>query len=199
VHPRRLFARVADSTLTVDVQPDGVVRVRAAAGSSAAGATLVPPRSEGGTSVPPAGRDEADGPPSLDVRAHYVGHGRVSLTFADRRTLVWAVDAGDLRWVFIDGDVLQVDIGERPGRRPGSRRGSGPESLAAPMPATVIRLLVKPGQAVQRGESLVLLEAMKMELPLRAPHDAVVAAIRCAEGDMVQPGTPLVDLAEARP
>jgi biotin carboxyl carrier protein len=40
-----------------------------------------------------------------------------------------------------------------------------------------------------------MLEAMKMELPLRAPHDGVVRAVHCTPGQLVQPGIPLVELA----
>ena len=67
--------------------------------------------------------------------------------------------------------------------------------LSAPMPGTVIEIEVALGQHVRAGDVLLTLEAMKMELPLRAPRDGVVAAIRCAPGELVQPGPPLVELA----
>jgi len=46
---------------------------------------------------------------------------------------------------------------------------------------------------VAAGDLLIALEAMKMELAVRAPHDGVVKAIHCREGDLVQPGTPLIE------
>ena len=52
------------------------------------------------------------------------------------------------------------------------------------------------GISVRQGDPLVALEAMKMELPIRAPRDAVVAAIRCEEGQLVQPGNAIVELAD---
>ena len=70
----------------------------------------------------------------------------------------------------------------------------GPDNIASTMPATVSQVSVTVGQEVSRGETLVMLEAMKMEIPLRAPRDARVAAIHCAEGDTVEPGVTLVDL-----
>ena len=54
---------------------------------------------------------------------------------------------------------------------------------------------VTPGDRVARGDTLIVLEAMKMELPLKAPVDGVIAAIACQVGDLVQPGIPLVELA----
>ena len=63
------------------------------------------------------------------------------------------------------------------------------------MPATVLKVLVSAGAPVKKGDTLVILEAMKMELPLRAPADATVAAVHCREGELVQPDTVLVELA----
>jgi propionyl-CoA carboxylase alpha chain len=65
-------------------------------------------------------------------------------------------------------------------------------SLVAPMPGTVTRLAVAPGDAVVLGDLLVTLEAMKMEHALRAPHDGVVAEVRVAVGDQVDTGAVLV-------
>ena len=61
------------------------------------------------------------------------------------------------------------------------------------MPATVIKVLVNAGDAVRKGDVVVLLEAMKMELPVRALSDGIVAAARCREGELVQADAPLVD------
>jgi biotin carboxyl carrier protein len=100
---------------------------------------------------------------------------------------------GDTTWVFIDGETFTVDIESAERARP--RRGAaGNEGLAAPMPATVIKVLIDPGAEVHRGDVLLLLEAMKMELPVRAPRDGRVKALHCRPGELVQPGTPLVDL-----
>jgi biotin carboxyl carrier protein len=62
------------------------------------------------------------------------------------------------------------------------------------MPATVVKVHVKPGDAVKKGDVVVLLEAMKMELPIRAAADAIVAAVHCREGELVQPDALLVEL-----
>ncbi|MGN8259344.1 acetyl/propionyl/methylcrotonyl-CoA carboxylase subunit alpha [Pseudomonas sp. SMSB3] len=69
-------------------------------------------------------------------------------------------------------------------------------ALTAPMNGSIVRVLVEPGQAVQAGTVLVVLEAMKMEHSVRAPHDATVKALLCQEGDMVGEGALLVELAD---
>ena len=85
----------------------------------------------------------------------------------------------------LDGQVFQFDVARRR-RTPAARATQG--SLAAPMPATVVTVLVDAGHAVKKGDTLVVLEAMKMELPIRALGDGVVKAVHCREGELVQAG-----------
>jgi biotin carboxyl carrier protein len=75
-------------------------------------------------------------------------------------------------------------------------RGGEQSAVSAPMPGTVIRLLVAEGDAVRARQPLVVLEAMKMETPLTSPYDAVVRAVHVAEGDRVASGAVLVELVE---
>jgi 3-methylcrotonyl-CoA carboxylase alpha subunit len=113
-------------------------------------------------------------------------------------TRVRAFVAGDEHgtWVFIEGRTFRFDKVRKGSKRfERVRRGSrGLTDLSAPMPATVLRILTAPGKTVRRGETLILLEAMKMELPLRAPQDGTVTEVRCAEGELVQPGSILVEM-----
>ena len=69
-------------------------------------------------------------------------------------------------------------------------------SLTAPMPGTVIRVLVSEGDAVQPRQPLVVLEAMKMETPIVSPYEAEVRAVHVREGDQVAGGTVLLELEE---
>jgi acetyl/propionyl-CoA carboxylase alpha subunit len=69
-------------------------------------------------------------------------------------------------------------------------------SLSAPMPGTVIKVLVSKGDRVQPRQPLVVLEAMKMETPVVSPYAAVVRAVHVSEGDRVAGGTVLVELEE---
>ena len=77
------------------------------------------------------------------------------------------------------------------------RQTSADRSLIAPMPATVIQVNGKPGDAIKKGDVVVLLEAMKMELPLRAPADGIIAAIHCRAGDLVQGEAVLVEFGKS--
>jgi acetyl/propionyl-CoA carboxylase alpha subunit len=68
--------------------------------------------------------------------------------------------------------------------------------VVAPMPGTVIRVLVSEGDTVRARQPLVVLEAMKMETPLTSPYDATVRSVHVAEGERVAGGAVLVELEE---
>ena len=76
--------------------------------------------------------------------------------------------------------------------RPGSAHGAS--TITAPMPGTVIRLEVAAGDTVQARQPLVVLEAMKMEIPVTSPFDGTVKGVHVAEGDRVAGGVLLVEL-----
>ena len=69
-------------------------------------------------------------------------------------------------------------------------------SLTAPMPGTVVKVLVEEGQEVKEGQLLLVLEAMKMEQPVSAPHAGVVHSLPFDEGSLVQGGAVLVEVSE---
>ncbi len=71
------------------------------------------------------------------------------------------------------------------------------DKLFAPMPGVVKQIAAQPGQAVSGGNTLVIMEAMKMELSLAAPRDGVVAEVTVAEGDQVSDGDLLLALEPA--
>ena len=106
-----------------------------------------------------------------------------------------ATKSGDVMWVSIDGHVFEFRAAAAPTRR-GRAAARDQDAFTPPMPATVVRILVKPGDAVRTGDVLIALEAMKMELPIRAPRDGRVLTLHCREGDLVQPGTILLEFAD---
>ncbi|MCL4869554.1 MAG: hypothetical protein KJ063_11340 [Anaerolineae bacterium] len=82
-------------------------------------------------------------------------------------------------------------------REQGQTRDSHEDgSLAATIPAIVSQVLVQVGDVVQSGDRLILLESMKMVIPIQAPYAGTVQAIHCTPGEAVQPGVQLLTLAE---
>jgi biotin carboxyl carrier protein len=126
-----------------------------------------------------------------------IGDGLHRVEVNGRSELVYVAGPAADRWVFWNGHVYRGNFTGRAAGRAPSARGSAGQShagIAAPMPATVIKVLVAPGQAVKKGETVIVVEAMKMEMPLKALGDGTVTAVRCREGELVQADVVLVEL-----
>ena len=123
--------------------------------------------------------------------------GAFLVTVGDRRHVVYVAGPPSDRWAFWNGEVFRSAGDEREHSHGlAGARGESRPILTAPMPATVIKVLVTEGTHIRKGESLVVLEAMKMELPVRALAEGTVTAVRCREGDLVQASQPLVEMEE---
>jgi acetyl-CoA/propionyl-CoA carboxylase biotin carboxyl carrier protein len=127
----------------------------------------------------------------VGVRA--LGGGRYQVEGESGSRIGYAVRSRDT-WVFFDGNVYVIADATRAVRR-GQSDDQG--ALTSPMPATVLAIHAAPGQRVTQDDVLIVLEAMKMELPIRAPRDGIVSRVACRVGELVQPGVMLIDLAEA--
>lgn len=115
------------------------------------------------------------------------------VTANGRGLLVHVVPDDDGCWVHVDGRVHRIEL-THGGARPRKRPRAVEHGLSAPMPATVLSIVAPVGQTVRSGDVVLMLEAMKMELAVRAPRDGVVTAVRCRAGELVQPGVTLVEI-----
>ena len=66
--------------------------------------------------------------------------------------------------------------------------GAGANRIEAGAAGKVFKIEVKPGQTVKKGETVIILEAMKMEIPMVSPVDGTIASVDCAVGDAVEAG-----------
>ena len=78
---------------------------------------------------------------------------------------------------------------------PPAQEDAGDAKLIAATPARVVSVFILPGERVARGQRLLILEAMKVEMSFVAPRDGVVEAVHVAAGELVQEGTTLVTFA----
>lgn len=84
-------------------------------------------------------------------------------------------------------DILLKDLGME------HLTGSALNDLKAPMPGLVLDIKVQVGEAIQKGQALLVLEAMKMENVLKAESDAVVKSINCQKGEAVEKNQILIE------
>jgi biotin carboxyl carrier protein len=123
------------------------------------------------------------------------GRGRFEVVEGSRRRTAYAVRSAEGTWVHLDGRVYVVGAPRGRGAGGDGRHAADDDAaLSAPMPATVVAVNVEAGQQVKRGDVLATLEAMKMELVLRAPRDGTVGRISCQPGELVPPGVRLIEL-----
>lgn len=108
-----------------------------------------------------------------------------------RRHTVFAVRERDQLWVHVDGRTWLL---ERVRARGGA--SSSPGVLTAPIPATVQEVLVADGDAVEAGQVLAVLSAMKMQLEIKAPHAGTVKGLKLKPGDQVAAGVALLQVVE---
>lgn len=138
----------------------------------------------------------------IDGRRHVVDGGRVACD-GDASILSARIDAvGRRQRVDVDGQHVQVHDGERRWRFTqvaghaevvAHAAGTG-DRVLAPMPGRVVVARVQPGDRVLQDQEVLVMEAMKMELALKAPRDGVVSELRVREGDFVDADAVLVVL-----
>ena len=166
-------------------------------------------------------RYETGGEPR-DIRAERARVGRLALRLDDRTSLVGVAQAGVARAgdpliratidgtavsarvfvdrsstdVLLDGEAFHLERPSPPSVE-GTAAGTTAAGLISPMPGTVARVLVSPGDEVEEGQLLLVLEAMKMEQPFTAPYAGRVESLPFGEGSMVPGGAVLVELEES--
>ncbi len=121
--------------------------------------------------------------------------GTLNLRFQDKpMTLYWAAQ-GDQKWISSQGCTYLL---EKPSSRVVRRSGETTEEdqVRAPMPAQVRAVQAAEGDPVDKGQTLMVLEAMKMEIRVRAPHKGNLKRLFVKEGQAVDRGQVLAELGE---
>ena len=107
--------------------------------------------------------------------------------------------------ITVNGNVYDVTVEENgngaaaapvaaPKAAPKAAAGAGSVKVAASVPGKVLKIAATVGQAVKAGDNIVILESMKMEIPVVAPQDGTVASIDVAEGASVENGDTLATM-----
>ncbi len=124
----------------------------------------------------------------LDAQA-----GQISLRFQDRPLILYWASQGDQKWISANGCAYLL---QKPSARRAGHAGDTAEedSVRAPMPAQVRSLQIQEGDRVEKGQTLMILEAMKMEIRVRAPHAGHLVRLLITEGQTVDRGQILAEV-----
>lgn len=128
------------------------------------------------------------------VQASVQPGGRMLLRINGKPISALTATDGPEIFVALNGQTYRFRRGERRYRPGGAVAAQAESGLVASMPGQVIAVPVEAGAAVRRGDTLVVLEAMKMEQRLTAPGDGTVRAVQVAVGDVVERGQVLVEI-----
>jgi biotin carboxyl carrier protein len=132
----------------------------------------------------------------LDVDLAAEEAGSYSLLVGGEAFEAVVVRDGSRRYVVVDGRtvVLAEAAGEAQTSAAVEDIVAGVQTIRAPMPGKVVKIVAAEGDAVEKGRTVVVVEAMKMEHPLAAAGPGVVKKISCAEGQNVDADQPLAEV-----
>lgn len=131
---------------------------------------------------------------ALDVDVLAAAPGEVDFRLDGRRRRAWVARNRDSFHVFLDGRVITLRLGGDEASGGGDDSGPGGPRVLAPMPGKVAAVMVEAGAEVERGDTLLLLEAMKMETGVGAPVSGRVSAVHAVAGQTVAMGELLVEI-----
>ena len=126
-----------------------------------------------------------------------IGDGVFRVEAGGRAEIVYVAGPPDDRWAFWNGKTYRWTRTRKPAENTKAaprRHVAARMEVTAPMPARIVAIKVSAGDSVKSGDTLVVLEAMKMEMPVQAPSDGRVRAIGCREGELVAGDAVLVEL-----
>ncbi len=122
------------------------------------------------------------------------GRGRAWLTLGEHHVEVVIATRGDDVFVHLDGEAYQLRYQHPLDRLAAASGGSAEDNIRAPMPGSIVSVSVQAGDAVTKGQTLLVMESMKMETTIAAPRDGVIAAITYEKGQTFDRDALLVSL-----
>jgi biotin carboxyl carrier protein len=134
----------------------------------------------------------AIGERSYSVQAKPLNEGGWLLGIGHQRVVVYSAAQGNTRFLSLEGQDYTLTVPDQRGQR--RKRAASGGDLTAQMPGQVMDVLVAEGDRVERGQTLLILEAMKMEIRVSAPGEGRVKRLLARKGDVVERGQLLLEI-----
>lgn len=125
------------------------------------------------------------------VEAEETRPGQLKIKIGDRLIKSIITEGEKEKFVFVEGEVFRVRPVELTGMKKTKKKGG---DLSSPISGKVVRVKVKNGDSVKKGDVLMVIEAMKMEYLIRAPFDGKVKKVNFKEKDQIEIGQNTVEL-----
>ena len=128
----------------------------------------------------------------IKVTAKVLGSGQFQFTLDNIIYKCSVAKDGELRFIHLDGADYELRKVTEFEEEFEETEDEG--SLSSPMPGRIVKLLVKPGEPINKGQDLLVVEAMKMENKIIAPFEGTVKEIYFSEGDQIEANVPLMEI-----
>jgi biotin carboxyl carrier protein len=130
-----------------------------------------------------------------DVEILRAENGRLDLLIDGQRVTAYVSSDGAKRWVTVNGRTYLL-VKQSGARKSGGGHHQAAGELTAPMPGQVRAVNVSEGEAVTKGQTLLVLEAMKMEIRIQSPMDGVVKSLAVHQGQTVEREQILIEIVD---
>ena len=118
-----------------------------------------------------------------------------SIRLGNRQRTAFVARCDERIFVHVGGQLFEfTEAGAERQAFAGGAGATGDGSVSSPMPGRVVKIPVTEGQQVEKNQTLVIVEAMKMENPLKSPVAGTVRKVHFSEGDLVDAGKPIVEV-----
>ncbi len=139
------------------------------------------------------------GDASFEAEVNHISANTLSILIGERSFTLYTAGDGHRHLVYCEGQHFELTepVEDSDSFQAGEGSGSGDDlMIRAPMPGKVIKITVGESEEVRKNQTLVIVEAMKMENEIKSAIDGVVKKISASPGDLVDTKTPIIELAE---
>ncbi len=131
-----------------------------------------------------------------EFNASDISPNEFSILMDKKNTKAYVAESDDTIFVHIGGSIIHLKKSDSDNSGFGGAGGGfgAKDEISTPMPGKVVKILVGEGDRVEAGQSLVIVESMKMENEIKSPTAGEVAAVNFKDGDLVEPGQTIIKL-----
>ena len=134
------------------------------------------------------------GQEKVEVHVQTISENCVSLLIKDESYTVFHAQSAGKKYIHIAGEDYVIQEAKEAKEKKALEHDLGEKPICAPMPGKIIKILVKQGDKVRKNQTLVIVEAMKMQHDIKASSEAIVKKINFTENQMVDTEQPILEL-----